>query len=98
MYARVATFEGGDGAKAAAEIRAQDEAQGGPPPGLPAKKLLILNDASGQKTLAIAFFETEEDYRQGNATLNSMSPPGGQNSMGERAGVEKFEVVLELES
>jgi hypothetical protein len=98
MYARVATFEGGDGAKAAAEIRAQEEAQGGPPPGLPAKKLLILNDASNQKTLAIAFFETEEDYRQGDATLNSMSPPGGENSMGERAGVEKFEVALELES
>src|SRR4029077_1856715 len=97
MCARVATFEGGDGAKAAAEIRSRDEAQGGPPPGLPAKKLLILNDASNQKTLAIAFFETEEDYRQGDATLSSMSPPAGENSMGERAGVEKFEVVLELE-
>ena len=85
MYARVATFEGGDGAKAAAETRARDEAEGGPPRGLSAKKLLILNDASSQKTLAIAFFETEEDYRQGDATLNSMSPPGGENSMGERA-------------
>jgi hypothetical protein len=97
MYARVATFTGGDGAKAAAEIRAQEEAQGGPPPGLPAKKLLILNDASSQKAMAIAFFETEDDYRQGDATLNSMSPPGGENSMGERSSVEKFEVVLELE-
>jgi hypothetical protein len=53
--------------------RARDEAEGGPPPGLPAKKLLILNDAEGEKALAIAFFE------------------------GERAAVEKFEVVLELE-
>lgn len=97
MYARVATFEGGDGAKAAAEIRDREETQGGPPPGVPAKKLLILNDASSQKTLAIAFFETEEDYRQGDETLNTMSPPSGENSMGERAGVEKFEVVLELE-
>jgi hypothetical protein len=98
MYARVATFEGGDGAKAAAEIKAQEESQGGPPPGLPAKKLLILNDASSQKALAIAFFESEEDYRQGDATLNSMSPPGGEASMGERASVERFEVVLELET
>jgi hypothetical protein len=96
MYARVATFEGGDGARAAAEIRAQNEAEGGPPPGLPAKKLLILNDAEGGKSLAIAFFENEEDYRQGDETLNSMSPPSGDNSMGQRAGVEKFEVVLEL--
>lgn len=98
MYARVATFKGGDGAKAAAEIRARNETEGGPPPGLPAKKLLILNDAEGKKALAIAFFESEEDYRQGDETLNSMSPPSGDNDMGERAGVEKFEVVLELET
>ena len=98
MYARVATFTGGDGAKAAAEIRERDQAEGGPPPGLPAKKLLILNNAQGKKTLAIAFFESEDDYRQGDETLNSMSPPSGENDMGERAGVEKFEVVLELET
>jgi len=97
MYARVATFTGGDGAKAAAEINARNEAEGGPPPGLPAKKLLILNDGEGKKTLAIAFFENEEDYRQGDETLNSMSPPEGENSMGERSAVEKFEVALELE-
>jgi hypothetical protein len=98
MYARVATFEGGDGAKAAANISAQNEAEGGPPPGLSAKKLLILNDAEGGKSLAITFFETEDDYRQGDETLNSMSPPSGDDSMGQRASVEKFEVVLELET
>lgn len=98
MYARVATFTGGDGAKAAAEIRSRNEAEGGPPPGLPAKRLLILNDAGSKETLAVAFFESEDDYRQGDETLNSMSPPSGENSMGERAGVQKFEVVLELET
>jgi hypothetical protein len=98
MYARVAMFKGGDGAKAAAEINARNESEGGPPPGLPAKKLLILNDAEGKKALAITFFENEEDYRQGDETLNSMSPPSGDNDMGERTAVEKFEVVLELES
>jgi hypothetical protein len=98
MYARVATFTGGDGAKAAAEIKQRDEAEGGPPPGLPAKKLLLLNDAEGKKTLAIAFFESEDDYRQGDETLSSMSPPSGENTMGERASVEKFEVVLELDA
>jgi hypothetical protein len=97
MYARVATFEGGDGAKAAAEISARNEAEGGPPPGLPAKKLMILNGEGG-KSLAITFFETEEDYRQGDETLNSMSPPSGDNEMGQRAAVEKFEVALELET
>ena len=98
MYARVATFEGGDGSKAAAEIKARNEAEGGPPAGLPAKKLLILSDAEGGKSLAITFFETEADYRQGDETLNSMSPPSGDNDMGQRGAVEKFEVVLELET
>jgi hypothetical protein len=97
MYARVAMFEGGDGAKAAAEISAKNETEDGPPPGLPAKKLLILDDAESGKSLAITFFETEEDYRQGDKTLNSMSPPSGENDMGQRTAVEKFEVVLELE-
>jgi hypothetical protein len=99
MYVRVATFEGGDGAKAAAEIKAQDEANGGPPPGVPAKKLLILNDAEGRKALAIAFFETEDDYRQGDETLNKMSPPGegGPGGMGQRTAVDKYEVALEIE-
>ncbi len=98
MYARVATFKGGDGAKAAAEISERDQAESGPPPGVPAKKLMILNDAEGKETLAIAFFESEGDYRQGDETLNSMSPPSGENTMGERTGVQKFEVVLELEA
>jgi hypothetical protein len=100
MYARVATFEGGEGAKAAAEIKAQDEANGGPPPGVPAKKLLILNDAEGRRTLAIAFFETEDDYRQGDETLNEMSAPGegDPDGMGQRTAVDKYEVALELEA
>jgi hypothetical protein len=100
MYVRVATFEGGDGAKAAARIKEQDEANSGPPPGVPAKKLLILNDAEGRRALAIAFFETEDDYRQGDETLNEMSPPGeGEpDGMGQRTAVDRYEVVLELEA
>ena len=58
----------------------ENETEGGPPPGLPAKKLMILNDAEGKKTMAIAFFDSEEDYRQGDETLNSMSPPSGENT------------------
>ena len=45
--------------------------------------------------MAITLFETEADYREGDETLNSMSPPGG--GMGERVAVEKFEVAVQLE-
>lgn len=99
MFARVARWEGADAEtleKTAAEIRAQAEAEGGPPPGLPAKQFLLLHDTAGGKAVAITLFDTEEDYRQGDETLNSMSPPGG--GMGERVSVEKFELVAHLEA
>jgi hypothetical protein len=46
--------------------------------------------------MAITLFETEDDYRQGDETRNSMSPPG--EGMGQRVGVDKYEVAIELES
>lgn len=97
MYARVARWEGADAEaleRTAAEIRAN--AESGPPEGLPAKGLLLLTDAEGGRAMAISLFETEDDYRQGDETLNSMSPPG--DGMGRRIGVEKYEVAVQLEA
>ena len=97
MFARVARWEGAEAEtleSSAAEIRAQSDE--GPPPGVPAKQFLLLHDAAAGKAVAIMLFETEEDYRQGDETLNSMSPPGG--GMGQRVSVEKFEVAVQLEA
>ncbi|MDX6626477.1 MAG: hypothetical protein QOE56_1466 [Solirubrobacterales bacterium] len=97
MYARVARWEGADAEtleKSAAEIR--DQTDDGPPPGLPAKEFLLLHDTAAGKVLAVALFENEDDYRQGDETLNSMNPPGG--GMGERVSVEKFELVVHFEA
>jgi hypothetical protein len=99
MFARVARFEGADAesmTKSAAEIRAQAESEGGPPPGLPAKEFLLLHNTAAGKALAITLFETEDDYRQGDETLNSMSTPG--EGMGQRASVEKYELVVHVEA
>jgi hypothetical protein len=99
MYARVARFEGSDAEaleQTASEIRARAESQDGPPEGVPAKGLLILNDGENGRRLAISFFETEEDYREGDETLSSMSPPG--DGAGERVSVEKYEVAVRLEA
>jgi hypothetical protein len=98
MYARVVRFEGADAEtmeRSVSEIRAQAESRGGPPEGVPAKGLLILNDNESGRSLGISFFETEEDYREGDETLNSMSPPG--EGMGRRVSVEKYEVGVQLE-
>lgn len=99
MYARVAKWEGADAQSledSAAQIRAQAEAEGGPPPGLPAKEFLLLHDTAGGQAIGITLFETEDDYRQGDETLNSMSPPG--EGMGARVSVEKYELAVRVEA
>jgi hypothetical protein len=97
MYARVARWEGASAEtmeQSAAGIRA--DAAAGPPEGLPAKRFLLLQDKEGGRSIAITLFETEDDYRQGDETLNSMSPPG--QGMGDRVAVEKYEVAVEFEA
>jgi hypothetical protein len=96
MYARVARWEGAEAEamkRTAEEIGSQ--AESGPPEGVPAKGLLLLQDPEGGKVMAISFFETEEEYRQGDQTLNSMNPPG--EGLGSRVAVDKYEVALEIE-
>jgi hypothetical protein len=95
MYARVARWEGADAEtleQTASEIRSQSDA--GPPEGVPAKEFILLNDKEGGRSLAITLFETEDDYAQGDQTLNEMSPPGG--GMGQRVSVEKYEVAVQF--
>lgn len=97
MYARVVRWEGGSPEaleQSASQIRAESESGSGPPEGVPAKQILLLNDKDSGRSMAIMLFETEEDYAQGDATLNEMSPPG--EGMGQRVGVEKYEVGAQL--
>lgn len=99
MFARVVRWEGADPTalrSSAGQIRSDVESSGGPPEGVPAKGLLVLQDADGGRAMAITFFETEEDYREGDATLSSMSPPG--EGMGRRVGVDCYEVVVQADA
>jgi hypothetical protein len=91
MHARVARFEGGDAEgirRGVAVISGQ--AEQGPPEGVPAVGFLLLIDPDAGRTLAISLFETEEDMRTGDATLNEMSPP--PETLAQRASVEFYEV------
>jgi hypothetical protein len=95
MYARVARFDGAEGEglrRSAEEIRSQSAS--GPPEGVPAKGFLLLIDPDGGSSLAVSLFETEEDLRQGDATLNSMNP--GAGNMGKRTSVENYEVAVDI--
>lgn len=95
MYARVAKWEGGD---AEAMRRSANEmnsrASSGPPEGVPAVGFLLLIDPDEGSGLAISLFETEEDRRKGDETLNSMSPPS--EGLGRRASVENYEVAVDV--
>jgi hypothetical protein len=96
MYARVVRWEGGEAEainSSVSEINSQ--AQSGPPEGVPARGFLVLKDPEGGKVMAISFFESEDDYRQGDQKLNEMSPP--EDAMGSRVAVEKYEVGVEID-
>ena len=98
MHARVATWEGGDPDQTRASIgQIQERAQSGPPEGVPAVGFLMLLSPDANKVLAISLYETEEDLKQGDATLNSMDPPI-QDGMGKRTSVELFEVPVKIDA
>jgi hypothetical protein len=69
----------------------RDIGEGPPPDGLPVSEILLLHDAAAQRALVLLFFETEEAYAQGDATLNAM--PAGETP-GRRASVQRFTVAL----
>jgi hypothetical protein len=56
----------------------------------------MLMSPDGNKVLAISLFESEEDLKQGDATLNSMDPPV-QDGMGKRTSVELFDVPVKID-
>ena len=89
--ARVVTFDGVDTDRI--EQLRKDMAEGEPPEGLPVKEGIVLHDAENGKAMAILFFDSEDDYQQGDATLNSM--PAG-DTPGRRTSVTKYEVAIRM--
>jgi hypothetical protein len=95
MYARVASWEGGEAEamRRSAEQINRDSASG-PPEGVPAKGFLLLMDPDNGRGLAISLFESEEDRRRGDEVLNAMSPPG--EGLGRRTSVDMYEVGVDV--
>ena len=91
--ARVVTFEGVDSARI--EALREEVSSGEQPEGLNATEMLVLHDAEGQKSVAIVFFDSEEDYAQGDAVLNAMPAP---DTPGRRTSVSKYDVAIRMTS
>ena len=89
--ARVVTFDGVDAGRLA-EMRQQMTAEE-PPEGLPATEFLLLHDAEAEQAVAIVFFDSEDDYRKGDAVLDAM--PAGETP-GRRTAVKKYDVAIRM--
>ncbi|MFN8185674.1 MAG: hypothetical protein U0R69_01205 [Gaiellales bacterium] len=89
--ARVVSFEnvGNDRIE---QLR-QELREGERPEGLPATEVMILHDPEAERSLAIVFFDNEEDYRIGDAALNAM-PTG--DTPGRRTSVTKYDVAIRM--
>jgi hypothetical protein len=89
--ARVVTFEGVS--KDRMDQMDSEMREGQRPEGVPAKEIVVLHDPDAEKSLVILFFETEDDYRRGDETLNAM--PAG-DTPGQRASVTKYNVATRM--
>ena len=89
--ARVVAFEGVSSDRI--EGMKRDMGEGERPEGVPASEIIVLHDAEAEKSLAIVFFETEDDYRRGDEALNAM--PAG-DTPGRRTSVAKYDVAIRM--
>jgi hypothetical protein len=88
-YARAVTFEGVDRNRID-QLKQQLESDERPED-IPATEIILLYDADAEKSLVVVFFETEDDYRRGDATLSAMDPG---DTPGRRTSVTKYEVAV----
>jgi hypothetical protein len=89
--ARVVSF---DGVSSERMAEMQREMQGNErPEGVPATEIVILHDPEAEKSLAVVFFETEDDYQRGDEVLSAM--PAG-DTPGKRTSVTKYQVAFRM--
>ncbi len=90
-FARVVSFDGVS--KQRIEQMKEEMSGDGPPDEIPATEFIMLHDPEAEQSMAIMFFETEDDYRRADAALNAM--PAG-DTPGSRSGVAKYDVAMRM--
>ena len=91
--ARAVTFDGVTPDRME-EMRAQMQGSERPE-GLPASEIVVLHDADAEQALVLLFFDNEEDYAKGDATLNAMD---SGETPGQRTGVTKYDVAVRMKA
>ena len=90
-FARVVSFEEVSSdrmAQLASEIEGSEQ-----PEGMKASELLLLHDPENDRSLALVFFESEDDYQTGDEILGAM-PTG--DTPGRRTSVTKYNVAARM--
>jgi hypothetical protein len=88
--ARVVSF---DGVSASRVEEMKQQIGAGPPDDVPAKEIVMLHDPEAEKSVVIVFFDDEDDYARGDATLSAMP---ADETPGTRTAVGKYEVAVRV--
>ena len=94
MYARIATFEGGDNERLQ-QIN-EERMQSGemqPPEGM--KRAMVLADRDGNRRLFVAFFDSREQIDAAQERFEQMGDEIPEDVRGRRTSVDVYEVVFE---
>jgi hypothetical protein len=86
--ARVVSFEGVSAERMQQLTREMQE--GDRPEDVPATEIIMLHDPEGERSLAILFFDSEDDYRRGHEVLDAMP---AEDTPGRRSSVTKYDVA-----
>jgi hypothetical protein len=89
--ARVVSFDGVSNERI--DQMKNEMREGDQPEDVPATEVIVLHDPDTEKSLAILFFETEDDYKRGDDFLNAM--PAG-DTPGKRTSVTKYDVAIRM--
>jgi hypothetical protein len=89
--ARVVSFDGVSSDRMA-EMQKEMESSDRPD-NVPAKEIVVLHDPDSDKSLVILFFDSEDDYRQGDEVLSAMP---ATDTPGQRTSVAKYNVAFRM--
>ena len=89
--ARVVTFDGVDSDRI--QQMKQEMNEGERPDDIPATEIIVLHDADASKSIAIVFFDNEDDYKRGDEALNAMPTT---DTPGQRTSVAKYDVAIRM--
>ena len=89
--ARVVTFDGVDSDRI--QQMQQEMDYGERPDDIPATEIIVLHDPDASKSIAIVFFDNEDDYKRGDEALNAMPTT---DTPGQRTSVAKYDVAIRM--